>query len=529
MKKGIAVLPMDVRPCSSAFLEKIGCIGGYSVELPPAEWYPDFIHGCDAGRMARWAVEAADKANYLIVSIDMLLFGGLAPAMWYQPHEMKPLERLSVLKEIRSRCPKLKIYAAYAVPGSSSSARSPKELVDRADCMTYSQLSHKILLYNRQEDQQALARLMERIDKDALGDYQRVRDRAWKICMQLLEYVQDGTIDFLSLGINDSSVYGMHRLRMRKLIEDIYRRDAQDRAFVYSGTDEQCQLLLVRAMQDAEKRQVRFFLRYSCTGGEQTVAPFEYLPVGDNLRLMMFAAGCMAVDAPAQADVILMVNTAFQSWDDYREMEKQQSEYFLPESRHNLWEFVSAIRWYRQQGIRVAVADVAFANGCDIGLVRFLEKCVDITGLTAFGGWNTAANTLGTVISQATARTLYQVSGDEELCSECRQQEFLFERFADEYLYQVRVRPEVNAFVEQKGASVVNLGELYDETNQYAVARMEPLVKEFFERHFRGHSLSGSFGGMRIFSVQPRIRLPWMRTFEIAVDTPFTVKPQDDT
>lgn len=344
--------------------------------------------------------------------------------------------------------------------------------------------------------------------------------------MQLLEYVRDGTIDFLSLGVNDSSVYGMHRVWMRRLIEEIYRRDVQDRALLYSGTDEQCQLLMVRAMQHAENRQVRFFLRYSCSAGEQTVAPFEYLPVGDNLRLMMFAAGCMAVDSPEQADVILMVNTAIQSWDDYREMEKLQSGYFLPESRHNLWEFVSAIRWYRQQGFRVAVADVAFANGCDIGLVRFLEKCEDIVELTAFGGWNTAANTLGTVIAQAAARTLYQLSGSEELCSECRQREFLLERFADEYLYQVRVRPEVNAFAEQKGASVVNLGDLYEETNRYAAARLEPLVKEFFERHFRGRPLAGSFGGMRILSVQPNIRLPWARTFEIVVDTPFAVGPQ---
>lgn len=525
MSNKIAVLPMDARPCSSAFLDKIGCIGGFRVLLPPAEWYPDFIRGCDTQRMARWAIETAQQVDCLIVSMDMLLFGGLAPAMWYQPAQSAPLERLAVLKEIRAQCPKLKLYAAFSVPGSSSAARSAKELVDRAQCMSYSQLSHKILLHGRDEDRQALDQLMEQIDTAALQDYLDVRDRAWQVCMRLLDCLEDGTLDFLSLGANDSSVYGLHRVRLQKLMEEIYRRDVEDRAVVYSGTDEQCQLLLIRAMQALQNRQVRFFPRYSCSGGELLVAPFEYLPLGDNLRLMMFAAGCMMVDTPAQADVILMVNTACQGWDDYREMEKAQSGYFLPEPRHNLWEFVSAIRWYDEQGCRVAVADAAFANGCDIGLVRFLERCQDLTRLTAFSGWNTAANTLGTAIAQAAARTLYQLSGREELCCECRQQEFLLERFADEYLYQVLVRPRVNALVEQKGGSVVNLEELYEPINQYAAEQMAPLLKEFFARHFQNRPLPGAFSGSRILSMQPRIRLPWARTFEIAVDTPFTVGP----
>lgn len=524
MYNNIAVLPLDSRPCCTDFILKIGRIGGYCVQCPPGEWYPDFIKGCDTVRMAQWLRQAAGQAEYLIVSVDMLLFGGLAPAMRYRVPQEDALERLNVFREIRKAHPGLKIYAAFSVPGSSNSAHTPQEMVNRAQCMTYSQLSHKVMLYDREEDKQALASLMEQIEPDALEDYLNVRERAWQVSLRLLELAKEDVIDFISFGSNDSSLYGLHRVRLQKLVEQVYEQDVQDKAVVYSGTDEQCQALLVRAMQEHRRKQTRFFLRYSCSGADTLVPPFEYNPVGDNLRLLLFSAGCVVVDTPQEADVVLMVNTACQSWDDYRAMEKAGHAYFLPESNHNLWDFITGIHYYMGTKRRVAVADVAFANGCDTGLVRYLEKSVDLTKLTAFGGWNTASNTLGTVIAQAAARTLYEQSGTQELACECTQVEFLMERFADDYCYQVLARPSVNSLVEEKGGSVLNMEELYEEANACAVEKMLPLVQTFFQKHFQGRTLTGDFSAKRILSMEPQIRLPWARTFEISVNMPFVVE-----
>jgi len=521
MYNNIAVLPLDSRPCCSDFVRKIGRIGGYSVQCPPLDWHRDFIKASDTARMAAWLRETAQKADYLVVSVDMLLFGGLAPAMRCSVPADISLRRLALLQELRAAHPGLTIYAAFSMPGSSTTAHTPQEMNNRAQCMTYSQLSHKILLYGREEDRQALQRLEAEIDRGALQDYLAVRERAAQIAARLVEYARDGVVDFVSFGCNDSSLYGLHRLRLRTLIAEIYEQGVQGKAVVYSGTDEQCQALLARAMLAHRNRQPRFFVRYSCSGAETFVPPFEYDPVGDNLRLLLFSAGCVAVDTPAEADIVLMVNTACQGWDDYRAMEKAGQDYFLPESRHNLWDFVTALQYYLKTQRRVAVADIAFANGCDTGLVRYLRKEVDLMRLTAFGGWNTASNTLGTVVAQAVARLLYDLSEEKEYGSELAQMEFLMERFADEYCYQVVVRPEINRLVGEKGASVLNLGPLYGEINTVAVEKMQPLLQEFFAAHFRGRPLTGAFSNHEIVSMSANLGLPWARTFEMRTELSF--------
>lgn len=523
MHTNIAFLPMDSRPCSNDFVLKIARIAGYELISPPFEWYENFMAESDEEKMAQWLLEAAEKSEYLIVSIDMLLYGGLVTSMRHHLGVEPALTRLELLRKIRRKYPDIKLYAAAALHGSSNSAYTPEEMIHRSDCLSYSQLSHKIFLYNRDKDKAELAKLMKVINREALDDYLMVRERCQQVCLVMADMAAEGVIDFISYGVNDCSVYGLHRIREQDLVARIFDRMIPNKAVVYTGTDEQCQVLLARAMLDHQKKSLRFFPRYSCCQGESNVPMFDDSPLGDNLRLQAFAAGCVIVDAPQEADAIFMVNTPCQSSEDYRVPLEHARHYFLPEPKHNLWDFISAINYYLKTGRRVAVADVAFANGCDIGLVRFLKKEVDIPALTCFSGWNTSSNTFGTALAHTVARILYEESQTQAYESEIAHFEFLLERFADECFYQVVVRPQTNELVENRGSTVLNFGsQLKEEVNTLTREKLTELVETFFKGHFCGHNLTGSFEQRKIDTMNLTIKHPWTRTFEVWTDAKFT-------
>ena len=76
-------------------------------------------------------------------------------------------------------------------------------------------------------------------------------------------------------------------------------------------------------------------------------------------------------------------------------------------------EFVNALRLAVATGRLVAVADVAFVNGSDLIFCDNLRQQFQVTAMAAFGGWNTAGNTLGTALAQAVIRALAMRNGGD--------------------------------------------------------------------------------------------------------------------
>ena len=148
------------------------------------------------------------------------------------------------------------------------------------------------------------------------------------------------------------------------------------------------------------------------------------------------------VDAPQDADIILMLNTPGES---QGEAPLQALVRTVDTSARNLPEFVSAMGYYKDRGYIVACADVAYANGADLKLVPLLKRSIPLERLDGYAAWNTAGNTLGTVVAHATARFLAREL-DLGLESEAAHLEFLLLRFADDWAYQAVVRPQIGTW-----------------------------------------------------------------------------------
>ncbi len=135
----------------------------------------------------------------------------------------------------------------------------------------------------------------------------------------------------------------------------------------------------------------------------------------------------------------------------------------------------------------------------------------EITRLLAYGGWNTAGNTLGTVLAQAVLRvaTLGEDSSPEQ---EQAQLEFLFLRFLDDYYYQARERSR--AWLQVLPALGLSLSgehlsdpEAAKKLDDRIRARMQTAAEELEEVFIR----SGMVSKIRVED----IHLPWQRLFEV--------------
>ncbi|MBN9344954.1 MAG: DUF4127 family protein, partial [Devosia sp.] len=73
----IALLPLDERPVNVRLPADVAAIAGASLALPPRETLPDLRKAGRADELGAWLEAASDAADALVVSTDMLCYGGL--------------------------------------------------------------------------------------------------------------------------------------------------------------------------------------------------------------------------------------------------------------------------------------------------------------------------------------------------------------------------------------------------------------------------------------------------------------------
>jgi len=184
-------------------------------------------------------------------------------------------------------------------------------------------------------------------------------------------------------------------------------------------------------------------------------------------------------------------------------------------------EFVEHLASLARSKRDVALADVAYCNGADPGLITALAAHKALPLLAGFAAWNTAGNTIGSALAQATLRWIGRAhqghrSHRAREAATRAQIEFLFERLVDDYGYQTVVRKQAYQFArDDLGEFPLNLRRGRRRAAGYVRDRLVPLARQLFADHFQGVEIDGC----RIAALSDlRIRLPWPRLFEIEVE-----------
>ena len=109
-------IPLDIRPYNYQFLEDIVAMDkDVSIKMPNKELLGLRKNPADLDYLKKYILE-----NAFIISLDMLVYGGLFPSRLHNNSVEELKVRLDVLREIKNMNPDCKIY------GSNLILRSPK-------------------------------------------------------------------------------------------------------------------------------------------------------------------------------------------------------------------------------------------------------------------------------------------------------------------------------------------------------------------------------------------------------------------
>lgn len=521
MAHRILLMPLDERPCNAWYPRYLAPIAGVELMMPPVEILPNFRTPGNTDALRQWLVDHVERADAAVVSVDLLGYGGLIPSRIGQESTDDVLANIEALREARRIRPDLQLFAFNIVMRTANSAVNTEEPEywnpHGPDIFRLSQLIDRTERLGLPEEQVEHDTLLTRIPAEHVEDYRARRARNHEVNRAVIRLAAEGVLDFVFLSQDDASEYGLPAREQRALRADIAALNVGDKVVVYPGADEVGSVLLARAACRLAGVQPRFYPRYSSTGGERIIALFEDRPLEQTVRGEVYCAGGVTVEAPRDADVMLYVNTPGAA-QDFPPAADTSTTVDTP--ARNLPDFLASMRFYARDK-QVAVADVAYCNGADPRLVPLLPKFVGFPQLAAYGGWNTAANTIGTVVAHATMRVLglYHVQGGDALARESAHQTFLFYRLLEDWGYQTVVRTELNRLLEESGANVHRLpADAVEDVRAEVERRLEMLGSQAFGQWFADQGSSPDR------TLRPEgwdlhaVTLPWDRTFEVGLE-----------
>jgi len=487
----IALLPLDERPANTRYPRMVAAIGGHELRLPPADLLSRYRQPgrCDA--LAAWLDEQAAACDALLVSCEMLAHGGLIASRISDEPAAAALARLEALRAIRARHPRLTIYGLNVIMRVSrhnNAAEEPSYWAEHGAQMYHlSQLMHRAELGQGVSAELAQARAA--LPAEIIKDFVARRHRGHLLNRAALQLLADGVFDTLVLSSDDTSPYGLPAREKRLLARRAELLAVGERLLMYPGADEVAAVLVARLLNRAAGRAPSFQPVYLLPGGGDSVAPFEDGPVATTVeRQVQAAGGRLTVAGPA--DVLLFVHPPLApdaEWvGDYPE------DAYPAGQRAELLAGAARLHEALAQRQPAALADVAYANGASHTLLRALAQQGDLLDLAAFGAWNTAGNSIGTVVAQACAA----LGGDT-----AANRRFLAHRLAEDWGYQTVVRHDLRAHLRQTTGSSEPAPASLAEIAAWTAARLNAFLAE--------QQLPCRLGA---------VTLPWGRTFEVDFD-----------
>ncbi len=485
----IALLPLDNRPCNLQFPAQIAAIGGAHIVAPPENLLGQFNTRGECQSLRVW-LDNLPEVEALIVSVDMLAYGGLVASRKTDTDLDTALERLQTIKNWRQARPQTPVYAFNILMRLAITMDSDAAVPHYYNVMRWARLMDEARRFPSPAKEAELGEVRAQIPDAIIEQYRGARGRNHAVNLQMVDWLADGVFDYLLVTQEDCTEFGLHRAEQDEITARAQERGVEAKFALHPGADEAALTLLARHWRG----DVGFSIHWSSARGKRNIAVFEDVPYEDALHSHIGAMGGRISD-DAGADVQLWVNAPISG------SQKDESEAEKLERTGELKAWVSRLQGAIESGARVALCDVAFPNGADNLLMDELRARGDILGnLVAFGGWNTAGNTTGTVLAQGAAVARQTGDGAGEL-----NRQFVFERLLDDWYYQANLRAELEHTARERGFSPLNMNGQGAQIEALARVSMKAFADELAREQF----------GARVREL--RVNLPWSRTFEVAV------------
>jgi len=482
----IALLPLDERPVNVRLPADVAAIAGASLALPPREMLPDLRKAGRADELGAWLEAASDAADALVVSTDMLCYGGLIAARTSADPLATALGRLEALRAISERHPALPVAAVTLVMRASDSY-NPQEEPDY--WATHGRELHRLgAVHHRAFAGQTgadLAALEAGIPRDIRLDFERRRLRNHQINLHALSLAADGAIDPLLITADDTAEFAAGTMEQLWLTQWSRILPIPGQVLMYPGADEVGAVLVARQLALILDGTARFRVECADPAGLERIPNFENGPLRVAIDRQVRAAGAELVDdAGAMA---LLVHAP----DSRRRDLCGHIPQFDGDDRNDAARTAELALRLLKGGRDVALADLRYSNGGDPLLIDALRERGILTRLAAYGGWNTAGNALGSVVAAAAATQVARGAGTYDAAAARR---LLLHRLIEDWGYQAVVRRTYDAGLRN-----------FDAQGEAAAAR--DVAREL------NALLAEIAPGTTIDSVS----FPWHRSFELDV------------
>jgi hypothetical protein len=496
----ILFVPLDDRPPCLQFTKRMGLIGNVELVSPPAALLGKFTTPGQPEKIINWIFQQ-DLASFdaAILSIDMLVYGGLVASRTYSVEAAETLQRVDVISKIHKIAPSLTLYAQSVIMRLAPTADGKNDSF-YGDLSKWAEISAK-------EDEKSKAEtkiLAEKIPADALANYKNARKRNLQINFKTIDFVKSGMIHYLILSQDDAKPVGVHVQDRKQLIASITNAGVAGEIAVQPGADEVSMLLLARALHQHYKMSPKIKAVFSSDVTANTIMPFEDKPLKETVSFHIRATGSTEVQGENEADLLFFVFAS--------RKEPGRAVSFAKEIEASI-----------RKGKGVIVADIdpkGDVQGGDSAFTMELANRRLLPLLYGYASWNTAANTIGTALPQGEIFHLAQkkLLSDKAIAQQIRtaQNWFLFHRVLDDYYFHGLIRSKANIYFNQNKMSSKILDDNKNKSvEDYAAALLQKSFNDL--NHIFSQGSPGG-QGVRCHATELSFKLPWNRTFEAAIN-----------
>ncbi len=493
----IVLLPLDERPCNLIYPRQIFDDASFQVVVPDLSILGQKKTPADTQALDRFLEKECRDASGLVVSMDMLLYGGLVPSRLHHLPKETLTARFDILHKLKKQNPKLKIFAFDLImrcPQYSSSDEEP-DYYGKCGLEIFKSgfIGHKIELGIAIEEEKKYYDSLS-IPSEYLNDYLSRRQLNLDMNRVTIENVNEQIIDFLIIPQDDAAQYGYTAKNQEIIKQDIDRFGLASKIYMYPGADEVANTLLSRMYLELNHKKPKFYIHYPTPSAAQSIPLLEDRYLDVTVRYQIRAAGGRIVSSLSESDIVLFVNASGTKMASSSQIQAKRDEGLR--TVRNLVDFVELMEEVITIENKV-VADVATLNGSDHELMQLLKQKNLLLKLGAYAGWNTSSNTLGTTIPHAIQTWARGVSQQHY--------NFLVSRYVEDYGYMALVRGLVNSQLKEFGMNYFDVSHDLNKIESMVHQELKSFVHTYLEPIEKHIQIKN-------------VWMPWKRMFEVGVD-----------
>ncbi|MDZ4197050.1 MAG: DUF4127 family protein [Candidatus Izemoplasmatales bacterium] len=490
----IVYIPMDERPCNLLFPQELFIQGDIQMITPDHSILPTKRNPANVEKLFQFLLETTKDAYGLVLSIDMLLYGGLVPSRIHEIPKEVLYERIEWLKQLKVNNPSLIIYAFQVI------MRSPQYNGADEEPLYYKEYGRNIYLHGYYQHRQLLG-LVNKEDlvhweklstpKEHLDNFIHRRQTNLEMNLVSLQLVKEKLIDFMIMCQDDASEYGFPAMDQAVISKAIKEQHLMLSVYAYSGADELGVIMVSRMVNHVYGKMPKFFLKYPSPTTPMVVPCLEDRALDNTVKYQVLSAGGMIVSSLQEADIVMLVLMGATKMFPRVVLHDREVDVMI--NLIEAFEFAKYAIAFKP----VIVADLIYLNAGSVDVLNLLKESGLLLKVATYAGWNTASNALGTAIAGGIAYLLFGPTNAHYA--------FLMKRYVEDIGYCGIVRSSVTEKLE---------GTEFD----YFHAKVQRGVVSSMVNHELVSFIDTHLGEIKHLFTLHDVHMPWKRMFEVGFD-----------